>query len=326
MTPRRSGHPAERAWARHVVGDHEYRGRVGAPPDEIDDDLVGRATTGMANGDAGRDAFAAQTGVGRTIEDELDRDGGRIAARSRPISAAAGCRAAERRRQEIRPVDDESSRVRQRISGRGHRCDRTRLRRQLGAAATIGPWASSSRRPRWRRVPRQRARAGRGRGARRPGGSGRRCRLRHEQLDALPGRLRDPAIRDGLPGVRRPCRVVGPRDRVAYPAPRTVCRVLAFGASGLEREPRASGWRWSTGHAATRMHQEGIDGWAAAGAPDAVVTSLDPALTYLRLAAAADCIRAGARFIATNRDPVYPTNAACDPGSMSRRRSRRPRG
>ena len=63
--------------SRAVVGDHEYRGRVGAPPDEIDDDLVGRATTGMANGDAGRDALAAQTGVGRTIEDELDRDGGR---------------------------------------------------------------------------------------------------------------------------------------------------------------------------------------------------------------------------------------------------------
>ena len=63
------------------------------------------------------------------------------------------------------------------------------------------------------------------------------------------------------------------------------------------------------------MHQEGIDGWAAAGAPDAVVTGLDPALTYLRLAAAADCIRAGARFIATNRDPVYPTERGLRPGA-----------
>jgi HAD superfamily hydrolase (TIGR01450 family) len=68
-------------------------------------------------------------------------------------------------------------------------------------------------------------------------------------------------------------------------------------------------------HAATRMHQEGIDGWTAAGAPDAVVTGLDPALTYLRLAAAADCIRAGARFIATNRDPVYPTERGLRPGA-----------
>jgi HAD superfamily hydrolase (TIGR01450 family) len=65
------------------------------------------------------------------------------------------------------------------------------------------------------------------------------------------------------------------------------------------------------------MHQEGIDGWAAAGAPDAVVSGLDPALTYLRLAAAADCIRAGARFIATNRDPVYPTERGLRPGAGS---------
>jgi 4-nitrophenyl phosphatase len=71
----------------------------------------------------------------------------------------------------------------------------------------------------------------------------------------------------------------------------------------------------TAGHAATRMHQEGIDGWAAAGAPDAVVTGLDPNLTYLRLTAAADCIRAGARFIATNRDPIYPTERGLLPGA-----------
>jgi 4-nitrophenyl phosphatase len=71
----------------------------------------------------------------------------------------------------------------------------------------------------------------------------------------------------------------------------------------------------TTGHAATRMHQEGIDGWAAAGAPDAVVTGLDPNLTYLRLTAAADCIRAGARFIATNLDPIYPTERGLLPGA-----------
>jgi 4-nitrophenyl phosphatase len=93
-------------------------------------------------------------------------------------------------------------------------------------------------------------------------------------------------------------------------------RVLAVGASGLERELRDVGLEVVTvAHAATRMHQEGIDGWAAAGAPDAVVTGLDPALTYLRLAAAADCIRAGARFIATNRDPVYPTERGLRPGA-----------
>ncbi|MGZ9160650.1 MAG: HAD-IIA family hydrolase [Candidatus Limnocylindrales bacterium] len=95
-------------------------------------------------------------------------------------------------------------------------------------------------------------------------------------------------------------------------------RVLVLGASGLERELRDAGLEVVTSaHAATRMHQEGIDGWAAAGAPDAVVTGLDPNLTYLRLTAAADCIRAGARFIATNRDPVYPTERGLRPGAGS---------
>ena len=93
-------------------------------------------------------------------------------------------------------------------------------------------------------------------------------------------------------------------------------RVLVVGAGGLERELRDVGIEVVTaGHAATRMHQEGIDGWAASGAPDAVVTGLDPNLTYLRLAAAADCVRAGARFIATNRDPVYPTERGLRPGA-----------
>ena len=95
-------------------------------------------------------------------------------------------------------------------------------------------------------------------------------------------------------------------------------RVLVVGAGGLERELRDVGLDVVTaGHAATRMHQEGIDGWAAAGAPDAVVTGLDPVLTYLRLAAASDCIRSGARFIATNRDPVYPTERGLRPGAGS---------
>src|SRR4029077_10900758 len=64
-----------------------------------------------------------------------------------------------------------------------------------------------------------------------------------------------------------------------------------------------------------RTHRECTDGGTAAGAPDAVVTGLDPNLTYLRLAAAADCVRAGARFIATNRDPTYPTERWIRPGA-----------
>ena len=95
-------------------------------------------------------------------------------------------------------------------------------------------------------------------------------------------------------------------------------RVLVLGAGGLEREARDAGLEVVTAaHAATRMQQEGIDGFAAAGSPDAVLVGLDPNLTYLRIAAAADCVRAGARFFATNRDPVYPTERGLRPGAGS---------
>jgi HAD superfamily hydrolase (TIGR01450 family) len=95
-------------------------------------------------------------------------------------------------------------------------------------------------------------------------------------------------------------------------------RAMAFGGSGLERELRDVGLEVVTAaEAATAMTRDGSDGVAAAGAPDVVVVGLDPALTYLRLAAAADCIRAGARFIATNRDPVYPTERGLRPGAGS---------
>ena len=95
-----------------------------------------------------------------------------------------------------------------------------------------------------------------------------------------------------------------------------VRRVLAVGASGLERELREAGLDVVTAaYAATRMSQEGIDGWEAAGHPDAVVVGLDPQLTYLRVAAAADCVRAGSVLVATNKDPIYPTERGFRPGA-----------
>jgi glycerol-1-phosphatase len=97
-----------------------------------------------------------------------------------------------------------------------------------------------------------------------------------------------------------------------------VHRVLTVGASGLDRELRDVGLEVvNAGYAAERMAKEGIDGVAAAGRPDAVVAGVDPQLTYLRLAAAADCIRAGARFVATNRDPTYPIERGLRPGAGS---------
>lgn len=97
------------------------------------------------------------------------------------------------------------------------------------------------------------------------------------------------------------------------PAVRTV---LSVGTGGLERELREAGFEVVTSaHAAGRMSKEGLDGWDAAGHPDAVVVGLDPQLTYLRIAAAADCVRAGAVFVATNTDPVYPTERGFRPGA-----------
>lgn len=54
-----------------------------------------------------------------------------------------------------------------------------------------------------------------------------------------------------------------------------------------------------------------------AARPEAVVTGIDRGLTYGRLAAAADAIRAGALFVATNRDPVYPGPQGLLPGAGS---------
>lgn len=132
---------------------------------------------------------------------------------------------------------------------------------------------------------------------------------------------------DYVPRLERHGAPVGP-DRVVTSARASalyvrdhlpeVRRVLAVGAAGLDRELREAGLDVvPAAHAATRMSQEGIDGWAAAGHPDAVVVGLDPQVTYLRIAAAADCVRAGSILIATNRDPVFPTERGFRPGAGS---------
>jgi 4-nitrophenyl phosphatase len=114
--------------------------------------------------------------------------------------------------------------------------------------------------------------------------------------------------------------ISAPRATALYIVEREpgIRRVLTIGASGLDRELRDVGLEViPAAHVAERMAKEGLDGWAAAGHPEAVVAGLDPQLTYLRIAAAADCIRAGARFIATNRDPTYPSERGLRPGAGS---------
>ena len=100
--------------------------------------------------------------------------------------------------------------------------------------------------------------------------------------------------------------------------------VLTVGASGMDRELEDAGFRVTrAGDVGELIRGSGIEGtdgangWEAAGRPDAVVVGLDPKIDYLRLTVASDCIRAGARFIATNRDAVYPTERAVRPGAGS---------
>ncbi len=93
-------------------------------------------------------------------------------------------------------------------------------------------------------------------------------------------------------------------------------RVLALGAAGLGRELADVGFTVvMAGAAADRVAREGIDRFEASGRPGAVVVGLDPDLSWERLAVASASIRAGARFVATNRDPIYPTERGLMPGS-----------
>ena len=120
--------------------------------------------------------------------------------------------------------------------------------------------------------------------------------------------------------------VSSPRATALYLADHEpgIRHVLTVGASGLERELADAGLRVTRAADAGELIRgggiEGTDGgngWEAAGRPDAVVVGLDPKIDYLRLAVATDCVRAGARFVATNRDPVYPTERAVRPGAGS---------
>jgi 4-nitrophenyl phosphatase len=104
----------------------------------------------------------------------------------------------------------------------------------------------------------------------------------------------------------------------------SVRHVLTVGAGGMDRELADAGFRVTrAGDAGELIRGDGVEGtdggngWEAAGRPDAVVVGLDPKIDYLRLSVATDCVRAGALFIATNRDPGYPTERAIRPGAGS---------
>jgi 4-nitrophenyl phosphatase len=97
-----------------------------------------------------------------------------------------------------------------------------------------------------------------------------------------------------------------------------VRRALVVGGHGLVHEIRDAGIEVVlSGDAAERWNTNGRDAASAVGPVDAVVVGLDLEFTYSRLACAAEAVRAGARFVATNRDPVYPLEKGLMPGAGS---------
>ncbi len=309
-----------------IVGDdQEPGGAIGTIDqsnvvDQGEDHRVGATGAAVTDRCPGRDPLAAQAALGRAVEDQLNPDGGRHNRPESPDQRGRGCRPANPGRprqavEQVRAVHQQSIRGGERVAIRGGHAPIVRGRR---CAATIRPVSL----------------------------------LLLVDLDGVVYRGADPV--PGVAGVLadRAARgddiVYVTNNSMHYRAdyqtrlaamgapvsPITVVssaratalylkehdpeirRVLVLGAGGLERELRDEGYDVvGAAHAATRVGQEGIDGFTAAGNPDAVVVGLDPNLTYARLAVAADCIRAGAHFIATNRDPVYPTERGLRPGA-----------
>ena len=104
---------------------------------------------------------------------------------------------------------------------------------------------------------------------------------------------------------------------LADQSPRPAC-ALVVGGAGLVHELRDAGIEvMLSADAAERWSANGRDAAAATRGVDTVVVGLDLEFTYARLAVAAEAIRAGARFIATNRDPVYPHERGMMPGAGS---------
>ncbi|HSO28716.1 MAG TPA: HAD-IIA family hydrolase [Candidatus Sulfomarinibacteraceae bacterium] len=104
-------------------------------------------------------------------------------------------------------------------------------------------------------------------------------------------------------------------------------RVLVIGEPGLRRELADVGLEVIDAgerarllaHAMAERSVNGpaFDEFEIAGRPDAVVVGLDQDVTYGKLAVATIAIRGGARFIATNRDPVLPIEHSFRPGAGS---------
>jgi HAD superfamily hydrolase (TIGR01450 family) len=100
-------------------------------------------------------------------------------------------------------------------------------------------------------------------------------------------------------------------------SPRPRCS-LVVGGAGLVHELRDLGLEvMPSAEAAERWSANGRDVAAATPGVDTVVVGLDTEFTYAKLAVAAGAVRAGASFVATNRDPIYPMEHGLMPGAGS---------
>ncbi len=91
-----------------------------------------------------------------------------------------------------------------------------------------------------------------------------------------------------------------------------VRRVLAVGERGIVDELAAAGYEAVPAAASVPAD---YDGGALDRRYDAVVVGLDTAFDYQRLAAAISAVMAGALFVATNADLLYPTAGGFLPGA-----------
>ncbi len=79
---------------------------------------------------------------------------------------------------------------------------------------------------------------------------------------------------------------------------------MVFGGPGLERELEEAG-----------LPTVAPTAQGLAAAPDVLVVGVDFDMTYDRLSVAAEAVRRGALFVATNRDPIYPAEEGLKAGA-----------
>lgn len=65
------------------------------------------------------------------------------------------------------------------------------------------------------------------------------------------------------------------------------------------------------------LHEAGLELTTDPAKAGSVIVGLDRGVDYARIAAAAEAVRRGARFVATNDDPTYPTADGLLPGAGS---------